>query len=348
MSSADAANTVPAGDCSRDGTNIALTTRHVIAGKWRRYQSGGKRYTPWRDRLKNFGDLFRFLAGFGQSFFRLLVWRPNAIFLKGGFVSLPVGLAAAALRIPFVIHESDIHMGLTNRILARYAVKIATGLPLTGPKMVYVGVPVADSWECARLMSDQTALTRLAAVAPALAHLKDPLVVVVGGSLGARHLTELTLSLRLPATTVILGGPHAEEKLKGRTLVLKTLPVEQGLPELLRLADVVVARAGATTLSELAILGKPVIIVPKDVLPGGHQTGNAARLAAAGAALSIPEDDIDEQLGAAVKYLLTDAALRRRLVRNFRAFSVLDASDRITDLIEQVTEQKPNRKPRHV
>ena len=78
----------------------------------------------------NFSDLFRTGWGFLESVAKLLLWRPDVVFTKGGFVCLPVGLAARALNIPLVIHDSDAHPGLTNRILSRFATKIATGAPL--------------------------------------------------------------------------------------------------------------------------------------------------------------------------------------------------------------------------
>ena len=340
------------------------SVQKVLSGKYRRYQQGGKRFIPWKDRLRNFRDLFLLAAGFVQSFFRLLFWRPNAIFLKGGFVSLPVGLAAAALRIPFIIHESDTHMGLTNKVLSRYAAVVALGLPQEGKSSEarplgsaspterrenrrlsrVVGIPVASSWEQARLMSDTKAKKRLLEVVPELKILAGPLVVVVGGSLGARHLNQVASSFKLPAQTVILAGPNAHPEFGKKHITLSSLSLEQGLPELLRLADVVIARAGATTLTELAILGKPTIIVPKDVLPGGHQTSNAARLAAADAAVVIPEEQIDTDLQPAALRLLNNSAHRRRLARNIGELSVTDASQKIAKLIGQVTEQKPNTK----
>ncbi len=326
----------PSAPTSQSTDQPLLTrVRRVTSGKWRRYQWHGKAYTPFKDRLRNFGDIFRFGFGLVQSFFRLLFWRPDVIFLKGGFVSLPVGLAAHALRIPFVIHESDGSMGLTNRILARYAAKVAVGLPTHNPELVYTGVPVGEEWEAARLMDDRTAAALLAERA-GLKNLKSPLVVVVGGGNGARHLTNLISHLKLSADRVILAGPAAETKRQGRVLVRKNLPIDQGLPQLLRLADVVVARAGATTLSELAILGKAVLIVPKDVLPGGHQTENAERLATAGAALALPEEEIDQKLAGVLQSLLDDAALRGRLARKMHSLAVPDAAARLADLIEQV------------
>ena len=102
--------------------------KKVAAGKLRRYASFGLMdYLKHFDIvLHNIADFFRTIGGFFQSFFRLLVRRPDAIFLKGGYVCLPVGLAARLLRIPYVIHDSDATPGLTNRLLAKKATKISS------------------------------------------------------------------------------------------------------------------------------------------------------------------------------------------------------------------------------
>jgi len=79
---------------------------------------------------KNIVDFFKVVGGFFQSLYKLVVWRPDIVFTKGGYVCLPVGIAAHVLRIPLVIHDSDAHPGLTNRILSQWATAIATGAPL--------------------------------------------------------------------------------------------------------------------------------------------------------------------------------------------------------------------------
>jgi UDP-N-acetylglucosamine--N-acetylmuramyl-(pentapeptide) pyrophosphoryl-undecaprenol N-acetylglucosamine transferase len=103
---------------------------------------------------KNFVDFFKFLIAVFESFFRLVFSRPDVIFLKGGFVSLPVGLVARLLLIPYVIHESDAVPGLTSRILAPGAARIATGMPIVGDaltrygegKVEWVGIPVSGEF----------------------------------------------------------------------------------------------------------------------------------------------------------------------------------------------------------
>ena len=103
----------------------------IYSGKLRRYHGVSKWYALHPTiLLPNIVDMVRVAAGFVQSFFKLLRLRPDVIFMKGGFVCLPVGYAARLLRIPIVIHDSDAHPGLTNRLLAPFAKKIGTGAPL--------------------------------------------------------------------------------------------------------------------------------------------------------------------------------------------------------------------------
>ena len=106
--------------------NIPVET--IIAGKFRRYNS----LTFWQQMrrlrkivLPNIADAFKIFFGTVQSFFKLVAWRPDVIFAKGGYVCMPVGFAARLLRIPLVIHDSDTHPGLTNRVLSRFAQVIA-------------------------------------------------------------------------------------------------------------------------------------------------------------------------------------------------------------------------------
>ena len=104
----------------------------ILSGKLRRYHH----LTLWQHIMwpslmwQNLKDVFKVAGGFFQSVAKLIMWRPDVVFTKGGFVCLPVGLAAKLLGIPLVIHDSDAHPGLTNRILSRWATAIATGAPL--------------------------------------------------------------------------------------------------------------------------------------------------------------------------------------------------------------------------
>ena len=135
----------------------------------------------------NFFDIFKNIAGVFQAFFKLIVWRPDVIFCKGGFVCVPAGLAAWALRIPVIIHDSDAHPGLANRILSRFAKKIATGAPLEFykyPREIskYVGIPIVENFKKYSNV-EKSKFKRELGFSD-----KKPLVVITGGGLGAARI----------------------------------------------------------------------------------------------------------------------------------------------------------------
>ncbi len=259
---------------------------HIIsAGKFRRYHNLSKlwqlTYPPIV--LANIRDLFLIGIGFIQSIFKLIIWRPDVVFTKGGFVCLPVGIASRLLHIPLVIHDSDAHPGLTNRILARFATHIATGAPLeyyNYPKdrSTYVGIPIDASFKSLS-PEEQTKAKQSIGVQS-----DKPLVVVTGGGLGAKRINDATLKvaprLTREASVLLISGRAQYEEIKQRLPDLGSSFklydfISGNMPEVLGAADVVVSRAGATTLLELAALAKPTIIIPNARLTGGHQLKNA-------------------------------------------------------------------------
>ena len=178
-----------------------VTIKKVAAGKLRRYAGFGLLdYLRHFDIvLNNIVDFFKTIAGFFQSFFRLLFKRPDAIFLKGGYVCLPVGIAARLLHIPYVIHDSDATPGLTNRLLAKKAAKIATGMPLSyysypEHKAEWTGIPINEEF---RPVSErkQRSLKKELGFDP-----EKKLVLATGGSLGAE---DINLTMReMPGGTL--------------------------------------------------------------------------------------------------------------------------------------------------
>ena len=132
--------------------NKSIPVELIIAGKLRRYH--GKNLTFHLQPsilLPNLRDGLKVAIGFFQSLFKLMAWRPDVIFIKGGYVCLPVGYAARLLRIPLVLHDSDAHPGLTNRLLSPFARAIGTGAPLEyynypPERATYVGIPVAPEF----------------------------------------------------------------------------------------------------------------------------------------------------------------------------------------------------------
>lgn len=289
----------------RRGSTIRV--RRIPAGKFHRYAGWHfKDYfihfevTVKELILGNIAGFFGFLAGLVTAFFRLLKpsTRPNVIFLKGGYVCLPVGLIARLFRIPYVIHESDVVAGLANRLLMKKAKKVAFGMPLSSdildqhPNYIYTGIPVAPEFQ-------PVSPTRMAQLKKAFSFSPDqPLVVITGGSQGSENLNEATRAilpdlLKITQVGLVAGRKHYENMLDLKQYEnwekshlesnFRMWEFNTTMDELMGAADVVVSRAGATTIAELAHLKKAVLVVPFAPLPGGHQLKNAERLSAAGA-----------------------------------------------------------------
>jgi UDP-N-acetylglucosamine--N-acetylmuramyl-(pentapeptide) pyrophosphoryl-undecaprenol N-acetylglucosamine transferase len=305
----------------------------VTAGKLRRYYHLSLlQHFLWPSlMLKNLGDGFLVGVGFIQSVFKLIIWRPDVVFTKGGYVCLPVGMAARVLNIPLVIHDSDAHPGLTNRILARWATAIGTGAPLEYyhyPKSIstYTGIPINVDFK-PYTKSQQWDAKRKWGINP-----DKPLVVITGGGLGARRLNNTVVSiskqLQKQASVILLSGVGQYEELKAQLPKnndhFQLHAFTNDMATLLGAADIVVTRAGATTILELAALAKPTILVPNAALTGGHQLKNAAVYEDAKAAVVLVEDAMVENpdmLLKAVNQLLDSPKETQAMAKRFATFS---------------------------
>jgi UDP-N-acetylglucosamine--N-acetylmuramyl-(pentapeptide) pyrophosphoryl-undecaprenol N-acetylglucosamine transferase len=325
----------------------SLRVDTILAGKLRRYNN----MTIWQQMahprtilLPNLRDMLFVAGGFVQSLVKLSAWRPDVVFTKGGFVCLPVGLAAKILGIPLVIHDSDAHPGLTNRILARWASAIATGAPLENytynPSISrYVGIPISSDFK--RLNdSDRQAAKISLGVDP-----KRPLVVVTGGGLGAKRINDavaLILSDLLDhASVILISGAGQYDELRALTPVADDrfqlhAFVSKGMARMLSAADIVVARAGATTILELAAAATPTILIPNGYLTGGHQLKNAQAYARDGAVSVLDEHAIDADskvLLSEITTLLADANRRQVMADMFHHFARPNAANDMADMI---------------
>lgn len=330
----------------------AMPVHTITAGKLRRYHH----LTFWQHLLipsvlfPNLIDSIKVLVGTLQAIWKLLWWRPDVLFLKGGYVCLPVGWAARLLRIPYVVHDSDAHPGLTNRLLAPRAARIATGAPLEyypypKKKSRYVGIPIAQEFHV-------FSAKERAQVKQELGFSADrPLVVVTGGGLGAKRINDAVAqtidSITRHASLLLISGVGQYDGLRKRlgenteTFQL-TAFVSSGMAPLLGAADVVVARAGATSILELAAVGAPTILVPNGRLTGGHQLKNAKVYSDAGAVEIADEErfkDDSTLLSRAIIDLLQDASKRATLSKAFHSFAKPHAARDTAELIEQAAKK---------
>lgn len=323
----------------------SIFVQTVASGKFRRYQHLSKlqHLTIPSVIFPNIRDAFLVLAGIGQSILRMLIWRPDVVFANGGYVCLPVGWAAALLRIPLVIHDADAVPGLTNRLLAPLATKIGTGLSLEhfhypAAKATYVGVAIDPAYRVVSA-SEKRSLKK------ELGFAEDrPLLVVTGGGQGARQINNAiakNLHDLLEITNVLLlSGDAQYDEMYSLTpqndprFVLKDfIP---GLPKVFGAADVVVSRAGATALLELAAMALPTIVVPSKRLI--WQIEHVKLYAYQNAVVSLDEDvfeDInDRSLVDAVKKVLDDASYRKQLSDNLHKMARPHAAHDMAKVIE--------------
>jgi UDP-N-acetylglucosamine--N-acetylmuramyl-(pentapeptide) pyrophosphoryl-undecaprenol N-acetylglucosamine transferase len=324
----------------------------VRAGKFRRYHGEG-----WRQLLdlptmfQNSRDFFYVLAGFRQSRKLLKELQPDIIFVKGGFVGVPVGLAAARLHIPYITHDSDAIPGLANRIIARWADRHAVALPkdvysYPANKTVTTGIPLRrDFVPVTAALRKQY---RQAIDVPAQAKL----LFIIGGGLGAQRINR-AMAEAVPHLLgefkdlyVAHGSGRANEAETKHLYESSLSEAEQGrvrvygyLDDVYRYsgaADVIITRAGATNLAEFAQQGRACVVIPSPFLTGGHQLKNARYLADKGAALVLNEAELMDdpnRLAKQVSRLLADPDRQRRLGANLAEFARPEAAAALAELL---------------
>ena len=259
----------------------------ISTGKLRRY------FDP-----KNFSDPFRVIKGFAEAKKILKEIKPDVVFSKGGFVSVPVVRAAAALKIPCIIHESDMTPGLANKLCIPVAKKICCNFPetlnhLPEEKAVLTGSPIRE--ELAKG-------NKLAAYEVCGFTANKPVIMVIGGSLGSMAINKAVREA-LPSLLNDFQVVHICGKEKIDNLLLTTKGYHQfeylkaELKDIFAMADVVISRAGANAICELLALKKPNLLIPLPASSSrGDQILNAASFEAQGYSIVISEDDLSKEL----------------------------------------------------
>ena len=276
-------------------SELDLPFAPISTGKLRRYFS-----------FRNFIDLFKVFFGFIQSLFLIMRHKPAVVFSTGGFVSVPVVVAASFLRTHIIIHEQTIDAGLANKIAARFAHTVAVTFEeskryFPSKKVMLTGIPLRSSIrvEHPELSHEQLGLS------------KDlPTIYITGGGLGCHILNETILEL-LPELLVeyqvvfqtgnALGGEDyrqvcefkqklANVKQQERLQIYNFVTNE--LADIYQVADLVIARSGAGTVNELIALKKPAIFVPLAIATNNEQLKNAHIMADVGAAIIIEETQL--------------------------------------------------------
>jgi UDP-N-acetylglucosamine--N-acetylmuramyl-(pentapeptide) pyrophosphoryl-undecaprenol N-acetylglucosamine transferase len=331
-------------------SGLFKASHYIPAGKFRRYP-GSKlsRAADVRTHALNARDAVRVGHGLVKARTLLRTLKPDGVFIKGGFVGVPVGKAAAALGIPYVTHDSDSTPGLANRLVAKQAAKHATGMPAElypypKDKTVFTGTPISEEFQ------PMTPALRAACLKELGLPETASVVAVSGGSQGADSINRAMVAIApdllaaLPETYILhIAGPAHETAVThayadagaetaGRVIVKGFVP---DLHRYYGAADVVVARPGATTFSELAAQCKAVIAIPA-LLADDHQTKNAAALAKADAVVLLTDESVKRDPGvllAEVVSLLGDDGRRTELGRNLARMARPDASHALATLL---------------
>ena len=342
------------------GVSTHLRVKRIIAGKFHRYS--GWKFADYFIHINitikdliigNILGFFGFFVGLFISFFRFIrpSSRPNIIFLKGGYVCLPVGLVAKLFKIPYVIHESDTVAGLANRLLMKKAKYVAFGMPLSDeikekhPNYIWTGIPVGSEFKSVSLSREES-LKKAFSFSP-----DKPLVVVTGGSQGAENINEairiiLPELLKFTSVALVAGRKHYEDMVDLKqyenwdhaTLEsnFRMWEFNTTMNELIGAADLVVSRAGATTIAEMAALKKAAILIPFEALPNSHQVKNAERLGKSGAVVVLKDGDMVQnpnRLLEEIRRLIRSPRLRADMADALHDEARADAARHLAKLI---------------
>ena len=297
-----------------------------------------RRYFDW----KNLADSFQTVAGLVVALSILIRFRPDKVFIKGGYVGVPVGVAAWMLRYPIILHESDSCVGLANRLLMPFSKWICVAFPInsyhlaksTISKLIHTGIPLNEIFYQPEIGNNiGIPFTE-----------QKPFILIIGGSQGAQAINQVIRKV-LPDLVQDYQIFHIagktdftelkqwaeEERFRGYYL-FESLPNEQ-VAFLMRRSAVIISRAGATTIAEIAASSRPAILVPLPKSAGNHQLKNAEFLAAQGAAVMIEQAELTPEVLQERIFKILNSDLGPRLVFNIKQITQRDAADKIAQLI---------------
>ena len=308
-------------------------TVKILSGRFNRY-----------NKLKNITGSILIILGIVESFFYLLFNRPNLIFSKGGFLAVPVLYAARLLNIPYFTHESDSEIGLTNKIFHKKAKKFFVGFPLelykniTSKNIIYAGQIVEKNYLEAKINNQNS----------------KPTIFITGGSQGSRkinNIIEKILPTLLRKYLVIhqIGRNDIEKienSLRERVSedLLKnyhsfTFSIEENFKAFID-SDLIIGRAGANTIGEIAALARASILIPYPYAASDHQTKNARYLEKVQGAIVIKEENLNEKsLLERIDYLMNNKKNLEVIGRNAKLAVKFDGLLEIIKAIKNYLEE---------
>jgi UDP-N-acetylglucosamine--N-acetylmuramyl-(pentapeptide) pyrophosphoryl-undecaprenol N-acetylglucosamine transferase len=314
--------------------DLGIPCHMVISGKLRRYFS-----------FEYLLDIFKFPIGLFQALWHLFRFMPDLVFAKGGYASVPVAIVARIYRIPVVIHESDAAAGLANKFLGSIASRVCIAfdrakINFPPGKTVMTGNPINK-----KVLNGnrQKAMDFLG-----LKNLDRPVVLILGGSQGAKNINDAIISIlpKLLEKFIVIhqvGKKNIdqvmaileEEKIKSKETGYFPLGfASDEIGDLYALSDMVITRAGATSIAEVAANKKPAILVPITNSANDHQRINAYEVAKAGGAEVLEENNFTENMILSnLKQIFNDEVFQSKLIDNISKFYQQDADQKIAEQI---------------
>ena len=311
---------------------------NIYSGKLRRYWS-------W----KNILDIIKVPIGLVQCLFYLLKYMPDAIFAKGGYASVPVVLIGWLYRIPILIHESDSIPGLANRFLSKFSRRVAVTYAeaekyFNHPTVVLTGVPVRPDINKGEAQKARDMFNLSS---------DRPVIFVWGGSQGAAIINNTILRI-LPELLEKYQVIHqtGEKNLSEVEKIAQEMNIKPGengyhpvafigeeLKDILAVSDLVISRAGANSIAEIAIVGKPSILIPIKNSANNHQEKNAYTLSREGAAVMLTENNLGQHLfKKAIDDIIDHEEKQKELAERIVKFSHPEAAENIAQGIISMIE----------
>ena len=301
--------------------SYGIPYQFISSGKLRRYFS-----------LRNFFDIFLIVSGFFESIFLIKRFRPSLVLTAGGFVAVPVAWAAWISRVPFAIHQQDARVGLANRLMAPFASLVTATFEKHKKDFGKKNVVVTGN----PFRNELAAGDKESAVS-FFGFLKDmPVVLVLGGGTGARTINEI-ISRDIPDLSAFCQIIHSTgegkfgKKIQNSRYRAYEFLYRESLAQAYAAANLVVTRGGMSTLTELANLRKPIVIIP---IPGSHQIDNALEFEKRNAAKVFGQRDLTpENFTKIIRETLRDKNLLQKLSENISTMFPKDAARRVVEEI---------------
>lgn len=292
-----------------------------------------RRYFDW----KNFSDLFRIFHGLIQSIFLMIKIKPDILFSKGGFVSCPPVWAAWLLRIPVAVHESDMTPGLANKLSQPFAKKVCLTFSETvkhvdSNKSVITGLPIRTPI----LLGDKNQGLALCQFTD-----KKPVLMVMGGSQGAKKINQaIRASLDKLLSQFQICHLCGKGNLSGiqQSGYYEVEYIREDLPHLFAMTDLIISRAGATSIFEILALQLPNILIPLDAGSRGDQILNAASFEQSGFSKVLPEKELTSE--SLIQIIHETYANREQLISSMRRAEMSNAVEKIVRVFSEILQSE--------